>query len=503
MSVPSRDVKAEVAAAKATANQRTARAVFWFAVPVVLAVGLTCYARWDRTRAALDLVDTVATDLHEPLERCREKSELDERAKCEEALIAAKVRQQLGEKPDPDEAERARSLLRTIANDLLSTKGEQCSFWMRDPFFPRCTRDATKIASTGFLQRVAYALWKEWISVALILLFITSALMGLFMIDVFRARRELLAVDGRRTGFDKHRDEIEFDRNRRVLDRRRYVLRRFGVMLMISTGASYLLAPIGLQSSVLGDYTVLHPILGHPSAPFWIEQMKHASAASVGFLGFLVYALMTLGRRAVSRDLSDRAFVSLLNRGLLVVMLSIVLGALTDGGAIWRAVIFFAGIFPQTGLDALGKYAQVKVASLTADESAGFEVLPEIDIHKQVTLRELGVNDANDLARTDLYSLVREVGIESAVILRAADRAVLVHYLGASAAKRLESIPIYTACELLEYADDQADRRAFVARAVSDEKNIAPGAFEVQLDEIAKDPNVQYLLSIRARYGSY
>ncbi len=78
---------------------------------------------------------------------------------------------------------------------------------------------------------------------------------------------------------------------------------------------------------------------------------------------------------------------------------------------------------------------QTTVDRLSAEGTSGFKTIPEIDFWKETTLQEIGVNDFNDLAKADLRELVVTLGMNPAVLVRAADRAVLVHLLGAAAAE--------------------------------------------------------------------
>jgi hypothetical protein len=113
-----------------------------------------------------------------------------------------------------------------------------------------------------------------------------------------------------------------------------------------------------------------------------------------------------------------------------------------------RALIFIAGIFPQTGLQAIGKLAQSGADRLSALNPTGLTDLPDIDSIKEGSLRELGIYSVSDLAQTDLQWLMVASRIHPRVLLKAMDRALLHDRLGAYQAQ-LDTIPAFTASDLV------------------------------------------------------
>jgi hypothetical protein len=398
------------------------------------------------------------------------------------ALKEAPARAEIDARP------RARALALTVANELgrqVASQADRCA----DPLVP-------------FGQKVAYELRLSFGVVMSLIAIVLGSLAGLFIADLYRARRELRASGCFRHG--KHGslvEEITWERNWRTLEQpSQFFARRLGFSLLIAAGANYILSPIGVQASIFGDYTQLHPILGTASVPYFIDQAAQASPVAIGFCGFMVFSLLTLADRAVHRDLDDRLFVALLNRGIVVLILSLVLTGVTDGGPLSRALIFLVGVFPKTGIDAIAKLAQIKVEQITSDEVAGFEVLRDINFPKGVTLRELGIGDANDLAKADVHELVLRVGMAPQTLFDAVDQAVLVRTFGPSGAKKLEQVPLFTATQLLAFVGEAGERRPECLAIAVDALGVKD--ISVQLQEIEADANVVYLLQKKLDYVS-
>ncbi len=463
-----------------------------FIAPTLCALVLVGAGRYFATQAAITEITDLARIVAAEAER-RHPGRCDIVLGDLDPIVTDVVQSQHGApKNEPTRAEidarpRARALALTVANELgrqVASQADRCA----DPLVP-------------FGQRVAYELRLSLGVVMGLVAIVLGSLAGLFISDLYRARRELRQSGCFRHG--KHAslvEEVTWERNWRTLEQpSAFFARRLGFSLLIAAGANYILSPIGIQASTFGDYTQLHPILGTASVPYFVDQAAHASPVAIGFCGFMVFSLLTLADRAVHRDLDDRLFIALMNRGIVVLILSLVLTAVTeDGGPISRALIFLVGVFPKTGIDAIAKLAQIRVEQITSDEVAGFEVLRDINFPKGVVLRELGISDANDLAKADVHELVLRVGMAPQTLLDAVDQAVLVRTFGPGGAKKLEQVPLFTATQLLAFVGEAGERRpeclaiAVEALGVKD--------ISVQLQEIEADANVVYLQQKKLDY---
>ncbi len=228
--------------------------------------------------------------------------------------------------------------------------------------------------------------------------------------------------------------------------------RRLGFALIITLGSMYLFSPSGLKSTSVAEYSALKSIPSENSYPAWLDTFKNAPPAMAGFAGFFLYALTLTSYRFAIGDLSDRFFVSLFNRSITVMLISLVLSGISSNGEpISRALAFVVGVFPQTGLDSISKLAGKSIDRFTLDDSTPhFRDLPEIDLWKETVLGEVGILSQYDLARARIKDLISTVGFNPRVILDAVDRAILLDALGPAAAK-LPSIPIARASQFVLY----------------------------------------------------
>ena len=471
------------------ADQLAAFRALWFIFPVAVALALIGASRILRSLDAEAHITGIAQVVVA-------KAEINHLAQCGvteddvSPIVDAVVQSQYGAHGEklgsPDAEVRARLLVRTVANNLSRLTAAQTG--RCDDLLP------------AFARELRVDLWWGVGAATSFVSLVLAALASLFIADIYSARRTVQRsahLPGQ--GYDSLEHEIACERAWRTLERpERFFTRRFGFSLLIAAGTSYLLAPIGLQASIIGDYATMHPIIGADSVPHFVEQARNASPVSIGFFGFMIYSLLTIADRALHRDLDDRLFIALMNRGLVVFILSLVLAGVTDGGSISRSLIFLAGVFPKTGIDAIAKLGQLKVEQITSDESVGFELLRDINFPKGVTLRQLGILDAVDLARADVHDLVLQVGIEPQTLFDAVDQAILINTFSAGAAKKLESVPLFSATQLLAYvgvAGQRDEARVVLVVAALEVKDIS-----VLLDELEANPNVVYLREKKEEY---
>jgi hypothetical protein len=355
---------------------------------------------------------------------------------------------------------------------------------------------------------------------ALLVLFLP----GLFLSSFWRAAEgiEQVAQTGPPSTFAAH---VWYRRYRRLLEEQKHSFfwRRLGFALLLGYGTMYLVAPLGVKAMAIGEYLRYNAIPGEETYPFLLTAFQHAPAFSVGFAGFYLYSLTLFVRRYTTHDLNDRIFVPLFLRGITVVLLGWVLSSIGDEGGLSRALIFAAGIFPSAGLQALAKVTQTTVDRFSNEGASAFKTIPEIDFWKESTLQELGINDFNDLAKANLDQLLLDLGMNPGVLLRAVDRAVLIHILGAEASAKLSAIPLFTASDVVLYtrgqeawaarwAEAKAEPRFPRGEVLPPERRLARettvqealGAKDVclQLEHLVHDRNVQTVIDNLVSYQS-
>ena len=229
--------------------------------------------------------------------------------------------------------------------------------------------------------------------------------------------------------------------------------RRLGFAALMGLSSMYLLAPTGLAASLVGEFARLHAAPGSPSYPFWFTSFSQASPFVIGLSGYLLYSLTVFFQRAMINDVSHRLFTSLWNRGIIVVVLSLALTGIDEGSNFSRAMVFVAGVFPQTGIQAIGKLAQAGMTQLGRLQPRGFGELPEVGLMMETALQELGVTSTIELANTDLDWLINASGVDPRSLASAADRALLYMYFVPDQIKALSNVPVSSGSELVLWAE--------------------------------------------------
>ncbi len=310
--------------------------------------------------------------------------------------------------------------------------------------------DASKLKRTVRWQLLLSAS-ATWLLQATVVLFFPGMLISLVGLAAWIIRNNPTPQPNQ---FGSFLDEARYRRSIWLLTETSHLhlWRRLGFALILTLGSSYLFAPTGLKSMAVAQYVALQAIPSENSYPAWLDAFRNAPPAMAGFAGFFLYAMTLTAYRFAIGDLSDRLFVSLFNRSITVMLLSLVLsGISTQGEPISRALAFMVGIFPQSGIQFISKAAGTSFDRFNLDNSTPlFRDLPEIDLWKESVLAEIGVLSPHDLANQELKELVSKVGFNPRILLKAVDRALLLDTLGPGAAK-LASVPITTASQLVLY----------------------------------------------------
>jgi hypothetical protein len=416
-------VQEEVRWAAAQARRATRSILIPFLLAVLLGIGHRLYSSGEAVRELADIAVRADPDAG-PGESI---SELAHR-------LAEEV---YGKEHHEDVAARYESLVRVVAKEM------------------------ARLPPEGRLQRFRKGARTTLLRTSLLGPAVLQAVLVLFFPALFISgfRRAVQGIDearqpGRLSTFAAN---VWYRRYRALLEsqKHRFFWRRLGFALLMGYGVTYLLAPLGVKAMVIGDYLTRNAIPGEPTYPFLLTAFLKAPAFSVGFAGFYLYSLTLFVRRYITHDLNDRIFVPLVLRGITVALLGWVLGAIGEEGGLSRVLVFAVGIFPQAGLQAIAKMTQTTVDRLSQEGTSGFKTIPEIDFWKETTLQELGINDFNDLAKANLDELLVSIGMNPGVLLRAVDRSMLVHVLGAEAADKLAAIPLFTASDLVLYTRGQ------------------------------------------------
>lgn len=459
------------------ATKRARRATILVLIPFLLALGAGAGLRVSRTFEATDDIANVAVSVaNDPA--------LDERIS---AVADHLVQDRYGTVSESGAAAEYRLLVEAVAGKVRQMCQGSCS---QPPEF----------AVEEFRAETWDVFYSNTIAIVslqgLLILFFPA----LFIVSFIRARKSIAhQVESGSEGFASLISEIQYGRQLRFLQREggRFFWRRFGFALLVAVATTYFFAPVGLRASIIGEYySALETVPGRSSTPFFVTHLALAPPLVVGLAGFFLYSTTTMANRFRTGDLRREMFIGLFNRGVTVFILGLVLSGITTDDNVARALIFVVGMFPRAGIDAIGKTAQVKTADLLHDTAKSFAGLPELDAGNEASLKELGISSVHELAQTDWTTLVESVGMSPRVLLRAADRALLLDQLGPDLTARLQSVPVFRASELLALARD-GERNGEVIRAALEVTEL-----DHHLRILESHPNMRFLVDLTERYGA-
>jgi hypothetical protein len=158
------------------------------------------------------------------------------------------------------------------------------------------------------------------------------------------------------------------------------------------------------------------------------------SAVTFGFLGAYFYALGTIFRGYVRKDLLPKAYTHITVRIFLTIVLAWVLDLVTQGADVALVLAFVAGILPETAIRVVQNYLRsvlqrrVELGALT--DRHPLTNLDEIDIYDHARLLEEGVNNVEALAHHDVIDLMLQTRIPVPRLVDWVDQAILYLHVG-------------------------------------------------------------------------
>ncbi len=171
----------------------------------------------------------------------------------------------------------------------------------------------------------------------------------------------------------------------------------------------------------------------------------------VGFVGFLMYALITATQRFALDDFDDRALLALLVRGLVVMLLSFALSSSDVNEFASRMFVFIAGVFPVRALEAIAKRVNMTIdPDFSGDQDSSFAGLSGLDPVKVFALRAVGIQSTYDLAAMNIEDVAERVQIDPRLLGRAVDRSILIDAMGLALTEKLGNYGITSATELVD-----------------------------------------------------
>ena len=353
--------------------------------------------------------------------------------------------------PASDEAIRFGQIARVVGHDVMLARGYVDEI---------CKRAQHDTASSFALSLGVQALFILWIP-------------ALLAVTIARARK--------RTSREHLQDDVANSMNLRdhaILAEDQYLfVPRLCFAILLVLGTNYVFAPLGLKSTYIMSLVDEHALPGHTTFTLWITAFSSAPVIVVGFVGFLLYALITATQRFAQDDFDDRSLLALLVRGLVVILLSFALSSSEMNEFASRTFVFIAGVFPIRALEAIAKKVNVTIDPdfSTTNSESSFVGLPGLDPVKVFALRTAGIQSTYDLAAMNINDVAERVRIDPRLLGRSVDRAILIDAIGATLADRLGGFGITSATELVKVVDlakvilptEAADQNLLIAATLS------------------------------------
>lgn len=415
----------------------------WSLVPFLCALASSAWVHYQQWGNGLRDIEEIAAKLeHQTLDTViaarfpREPA--DPREKLRFTQLALVVQHDL---------ERAARKIDQLQHGKRSGQAGECTPALQNADragYVRCR--ARRDTQLGFILTLgAQALFVMWIP-------------GLLMISMARAHRGLQKLEVRhdrcavsaRNPVSLH-ECLELRDLRILAEDHSYFIPRlcFGTLLVL--GTTYMFAPFGLKESYIMSLANEHALPGQTSFVLWCNHFAEVPVLVVGFVGFLIYALITATQRFAQDDLDDLAIMSLLVRGLVVILLSFALSASPVNDEAARLFVFIAGVFPVRALEAIAKRANVSIdPDFASDGPSSFEGVPNLDPAKVFALRAAGIQSSYDLAAMRIEDVARRVRIDPRLLGRAVDRAILIDAVGRKLTEDLACFAITSATELVD-----------------------------------------------------
>jgi len=386
-----------------------------------------------------------------------------------ETMVTQRFR---GPRQDPNEAAKFRDLARVVGHDLKRAGGDPNKVVDR-------ARSATMLDFCVTLG--AQALFVLWIPF-LLMMSMARANHKLTMRGWSKRQPPAPATTPALPAARCVNESLDLRDKRILAEDQPYFVPRlcFGTLLVL--GTTYVFAPFGLKTSYIMSLVSDHALLGQTSFALWSNNFGAAPVMVVGFVGFLIYALITATQRFVQDDLDDRALFALLIRGLVVVLLSFALSSSPINDEVSRLFVFMAGVFPLRALEAIAKRVNITVdPDFPSDGPGSFDGIPSLDPAKVFALRAAGIQSTYDLAAMPIEEIVGRVRIDPRALGRAVDRAILIDAIGPKLTADLEPFAITSATELV--AVQSAMPEAVTAKLGDAPKRVA--------DRLATDARVE------------
>jgi hypothetical protein len=235
----------------------------------------------------------------------------------------------------------------------------------------------------------------------------------------------------------------------------------------------------------------------------------HLPLATVrfGFLGAYFYAVQMLVRRYFQNDLKASAFLNVIMRIVVVLLLTWTVDLALDGRdpAYRSAFAFVIGVFPDVGWKALEAFVKLPLRTLVRSLNKAYPLsdLDGLNVWYEARLLEEGVEDMQNLATCNLVDVMLNTRIPLDRLIDWVDQSLLYLHLGKQPEEgdgprdQLRRYGIRTATDLEDVlASDQGEAMAHLLEPAPG----APSALRSIHAALRCEPNFQHVRAWRTEH---
>lgn len=228
-----------------------------------------------------------------------------------------------------------------------------------------------------------------------------------------------------------------------------------------------------------------------------------------GFGGAFLYSFTMIWRRYMAMDVTPNTYTYAGIRFLTSMFIGCTVGALlgaaraAGGRAVSEqamvplcAMVFFIGMFPDFGIAYLRELAKRRLGgAVVGQDEVSLLCISGLDLWHESRFRQDGINNAHNLANTDLPRLVRSFPFPVGQLVAWVDEAILLTHVGEARMAQLKGAGVVTASAVLR-ALGRPRRLAQLAAA----SGVDEGALSVLGLSLQQSMNMARIMHFRAHY---
>ena len=244
-------------------------------------------------------------------------------------------------------------------------------------------------------------------------------------------------------------------------------------------------------------------------SPIRVQQLGSIVVLAFAFLGGFVWSAQNVLRRLTTVDLAPATYygsgVRIIYACLIALMLLFLLG--TSGTEQYIVVVaFLAGMFPERALNFLREKVKIFSRHQGAADELPLEMIEGINLFHISRLNEIGIDNAQNLARSSLIDILLKTPFNAMQIIDWIAQAMLCVYFK-DGIHSLRNIGVRTVFDLraadASNIDAIAQQVDFLEKASNSSVNPSPLRVKLVYEWVKKDPTITMLEGFQDRLSGY